>query len=83
MSRVLPRVPTLKRSVEEGFQYDRLPRSGYIRASALLRFIPWGRTTLWARSKADFPRPVKLSARITAWRAEEVWAWIEAQGQRA
>ena len=61
-------------------QHQELPRSGYVRASELLRFIPWGRSTLWAKCKAGaFPKPVKLSTRITAWRAEDVWAWIEAQ----
>ena len=61
-----------------------LPRTGYVREPAILRVIPWGRSTLWAKAKSgQFPRPVKLSARITAWRAEDVRAWIEAQGKAA
>lgn len=61
-------------------QYADLPRTGYVRAPVVLRYIPWGRSTLWSKcKKGDFPKPVKLSARITAWRAEDVWAWIEAQ----
>ena len=41
-----------------------------------------GRSTLWSKAKkGEFPKPVKLSKRITAWRAEDIWAWIEAQGR--
>lgn len=59
-----------------------LPRIGYAREPQVLRVIPWGRSTLWSKSKSgEFPSPVKLSARITAWKCEDVWSWIEAQGQ--
>lgn len=59
-----------------------LPKTGYIREPVVLRHIPMGRSTLWSKAKrGEFPKPVKLSARITAWRAEEVWAWIEAQAK--
>ena len=60
-----------------------LPRNGYAREAQVLRVIPMGRSTLWQKSKTgEFPRPVKLSKRITAWRCEDVWAWIEAQGDK-
>lgn len=59
-----------------------LPRSGYVRESTVLRFIPFGRSTLWAKAKrGEFPRPVKISQRVTAWRAEDIWTWIEARDQ--
>ena len=61
-----------------------LPRTGYVRESTVLRHIPWGRSTLWSKAKkGEFPKPLKLSKRITAWRAEDVWAWIEAQARAA
>jgi len=63
-------------------QHDDLPRTGYVREPTVLRHIPWGRSTLWSKAKkGEFPKPVKLSKRITAWRAEDIWAWIEAQGR--
>ena len=61
---------------------DDLPNTGYVRERTVLRHIPFGRSTLWSKAKkGEFPKPVKLSARITAWRAEDVKAWIEAQGR--
>lgn len=31
---------------------------------------------LWARTKPGFPRAVKLSTRITRWKADEIDAWL-------
>jgi len=62
-----------------------LPSTGYLRQSQLLgSVLPIGATTLWRWVNAGkFPKPVKLSERVTAWRAEDVRAWIEAQGKQA
>ncbi len=58
-----------------------LPETGFIRQAALLRFVPFSPATLWRKVKSgDFPRPVKLSERVTAWKAEEVRAWIDSRG---
>lgn len=58
-----------------------LPDVGFIRQSALTPILGFSGTTLWRRVKqGTFPKPIKLSANVTAWRAEEVRAWIEAQG---
>ena len=61
-----------------------LPSTGYLRQSQLLgSVLPIGATTLWRWVNAGkFPKPVKLSERVTAWRAEDVRAWIEAQGKQ-
>ncbi|MBN8542829.1 MAG: AlpA family phage regulatory protein [Alphaproteobacteria bacterium] len=58
--------------------YD-LPRSGFLRQSELIpEIIPFSAATLWRKVKSgEFPRPVKLSERITAWRAEDVRAWMD------
>ena len=57
-----------------------LPDTGFVREKALLQFIPISRASLWARAKqGTFPRPVKLSANVTAWRVEDVRAWMAAQ----
>jgi predicted DNA-binding transcriptional regulator AlpA len=56
----------------------RLPETGYIRQSQLIPFIvPFSGPTLWRKVKAGtFPNPVKLSSRVTAWKVEEVRAWL-------
>ena len=59
----------------------RLPETGFLRQPQVLSFVPISRSTLWRRVQdGTFPEPVKLSARITAWRAEDVRTWIAAQG---
>ena len=58
-----------------------LPATGFVRMAELLRFIPFSKATVWRKVKAkEFPKPVKLSAQVTAWKVEDVRAWIEAQG---
>ncbi|MGN6831101.1 helix-turn-helix transcriptional regulator [Paucibacter sp. M5-1] len=40
--------------------------------------VPVSPATLWRKVRAGtFPRPVKISSRVTAWRADEVRAWME------
>jgi prophage regulatory protein len=59
----------------------RLPETGFLRQPQVLVFVPISRSTLWRRIQAGtFPGPVKLSARVTAWRAEDLRRWIEQQG---
>lgn len=50
--------------------------TGYIRQAQLIpAIIPVSSPTLWRMVKAGtFPAPVKLSARVTAWRVEDVRA---------
>jgi predicted DNA-binding transcriptional regulator AlpA len=58
-----------------------LPLTGYSRASQLLPFLPFGKTTLFKWSgDGRFPSPVKLSSTITCWKNEDVHAWIKRQG---
>ena len=60
----------------------RLPETGFLRQPQVLVFVPISRSTLWRRVQAGtFPGPVKLSARVTAWRAEDVRSWIAEQGK--
>lgn len=41
--------------------------------------LPFSGATLWRMVKArKFPQPVKLADRVTAWRAEDVLAWLAA-----
>ncbi|MCW5230904.1 helix-turn-helix transcriptional regulator [Verminephrobacter eiseniae] len=58
-----------------------LPHTGFVRESRLLLFLPFSHSTLWRRVSAKtFPAPVRISGRITAWRVEDIRAWIEQQG---
>lgn len=46
--------------------------------------LPFSAATLWRKVRTgEFPAPVKLSARITAWRAEAVKDWLDKQGRAA
>ncbi len=61
-----------------------LPATGFIRLAELVKLIPFGKATVWRKVKAgQFPKPVKLSERITAWPVDDVRAWIDAQGKGA
>lgn len=62
--------------------YGALPQTGFIRAADLRPILSFSTSALWRRVRAGtFPQPVKLSERVTAWRAEDVRAWLDAQGQ--
>ena len=55
--------------------------TGYLRASQITgELLPISEATLWRWvRKGKFPKPVKLSERVTAWRAEDVRAWLDQQ----
>jgi predicted DNA-binding transcriptional regulator AlpA len=61
-----------------------LPTTGYVRQAQLLAGgVPFSAATLWRKVRAQtFPAPVKLSAGVTAWRVEDVRAWMENQPAR-
>lgn len=73
-----------------------LPETGYIRQKDIVgdktasppipAIIPISKSTLWSWIKdGKFPKPVKLGPRCTAWRVEDIRAFIEKynQGQEA
>ncbi|MGJ7914798.1 helix-turn-helix transcriptional regulator [Massilia sp. LXY-6] len=52
---------------------DSFPTSGYLRLPAVLKLFPVSKSTWWAGVKAGrYPAGVKLSTRVTAWRAEDI-----------
>ncbi len=56
--------------------YD-IPETGFLRLTQVLNVIPLGKTSWWEGVKSGcFPKPVKLSERCTAWRAEDIRALI-------
>lgn len=70
--------------------FDALPDNAWLRESQLVRSsksaasavapLPFSAPTLWRMVKAgNFPKPTKLSARVTAWQVGQVRAWLAAQ----
>ncbi len=46
--------------------------------------LPMGETTIWDKVRAgEFPKPIKLTERITAWRIEDVQEWMKSKGMEA
>ncbi len=69
-----------------------LPQTGYVRLPLLVGdskigtpgILPFSASTLWRRVRAGtFPAPVKLSERVTAWKAEHIRQWLDEQGAEA
>jgi prophage regulatory protein len=71
--------------------FDALPDCAFVRESDLVRRphrpakaapLPFSGPTLWRRVKEGrFPKPYKLSKRVTAWRVGEVRKWLQSQPQ--
>jgi len=66
------------------FSFDDLPDTAFIRESQLVQSranpnapIPFSKATLWRKVKTGgFPKLLKLSERVTAWRVGDVRAWM-------
>ena len=81
-------IPAQKATIHQSF-FDALPDSAYIRESQLVQSpsrpdhpapLPFSAPTLWRKVKAGtFPKPIKLSERVTCWKVSEVRAWMTAQ----
>jgi predicted DNA-binding transcriptional regulator AlpA len=57
---------------------ENIPETGFLRLSQVLEVIPLGKTTWWEGVRSGrFPKPVKLSERCTAWRAEDIRELID------
>lgn len=55
-----------------------LPETGLLRLPQVLSFIPIGKSSWWAGVKSGrYPKPVKLGARTTCWRAEDIRALLD------
>lgn len=61
-----------------------LPEAGFLRLKQIVpALVPIGKSTWWAGVKdGRFPRPVKLSARVTVWRVDDIRALL-ARGEVA
>ncbi len=69
--------------------FDDLPDSAWVRQSQLVRDpkhptrptpLPFSPATFWRLvASSKFPKPTKLSERVTAWKVGDVRAWINQQ----
>ncbi len=67
-------------------RFQDLPDEAFIRLRQLLALhvVPYSASTLWRRCRNnDFPRPIKLSTGITAWRVGDIRAHLESLGKSA
>jgi predicted DNA-binding transcriptional regulator AlpA len=54
-------------------EIQELPKTGLLRIKQVLRFVPVSRSTWWAGVKdGRFPKPRKLSERVTVWQASDI-----------
>ncbi len=67
---------------------NEVPHTGYMRIKQILGspksqppitpLIPVGKSTWWQGVKSGrFPQPIKIGKRITVWRAEDIYHFIE------
>lgn len=62
--------------------YGALPATGYVRLSGLRPILPFSDSTLWRMiKKSTFPAPIRISTRVTAWKAEDIRQWLDEQGK--
>lgn len=55
-----------------------LPEGGLVRIKQVLRFVPVSRSHWWAGVKTGkYPKPIKLSERVTVWRVSDIRKVIE------
>lgn len=55
-----------------------LPETGFLRLKQVLQLFPVSRSSWWDGVKQGrYPQPVKLSPRVTAWRAEDIRTLID------
>lgn len=61
--------------------HSELPQTGFLRLSSIIGpkgYIPVSKSTWWTGVKTGrYPKPVKLSPRVTAWRVEDIRALME------
>lgn len=51
----------------------------YMRLRQIIAIVPFSQATIWRKVKnGSFPAPIKLSERVTAWKVDDVRAWLEA-----
>ncbi len=60
-----------------------LPETGFLRLSSVLRVFPVSKSTWWAGVKeGKFPKPIKLTKRTTAWKAQDIRELIQTRNNQ-
>ncbi|WKJ88582.1 AlpA family phage regulatory protein [Methylomonas montana] len=57
-----------------------------LRVSDLAPRLGVSKNTIWRwvrDKKSDFPKPLKLSEKVTVWKADDVLAWLNSKQQAA
>lgn len=55
-----------------------LPLSGFLRLPEVLKLIPVSKSAWWEGvARGIYPKPIKLSARTTAWRVKDIQEFID------
>lgn len=55
-----------------------LPDTGFVRLPDIIKVFPIGKSTWWAKVKSgEYPQPVKLGPRTTAWKVEDIRALLQ------
>jgi prophage regulatory protein len=77
--------PFVSQSMSANLIFDTLPDDALLRQAQLVSspdrcgfsILPFSAATLWRMVKAGtFPKPVKVTGSITAWRAADVRRWL-------
>jgi prophage regulatory protein len=56
----------------------------YVRVGHLTKILPVSQASIWRKVKnGTFPKPIKLSDRITAWRMDDINAWLSKRHEEA
>lgn len=59
-------------------EIQELPETGLLRIKQVLRFVPVSRSNWWQGVKEGrYPKPLKLSERVTCWKAVDIRALVE------
>ena len=61
-------------------KYQSTTQPRYLREKDLLKVIPISKSTLWRKvASGRFPKPIKLSEKITVWKTDEIEDWFAEQ----
>ncbi len=62
----------------EHIEATEIPKNGLLRVKQVLRLVPVSRSSWWKGVREGrYPKPVKLSERVTCWRASDIRKLIE------
>lgn len=70
--------------MEHKIDFPNLPDCALVRVRQLAPVVGVSAMSIWRYVKDDkFPKPIKVSANVTAWRWGDVRAWLDARASGA